>query len=83
MHMFFGLNFKLLWSQPIINLQRGMGFFFLFCFVYLLRGQTESEKAPCPPELVRGFPSLSFTSGQALKKVEVDLCTPSFTWVHS
>ena len=31
--MFFGLNFKLLWSQPIINLQRGMGFFFfvLFC----------------------------------------------------
>ena len=33
MHMFFGLNFKLLWSQPIINLQRGMGFFFfvLFC----------------------------------------------------
>ena len=38
MHMFFGLNFKLLWSQPIINLQRGMGFcFVLFCFCWEAR----------------------------------------------
>ena len=83
-HMFFGLNFKLLWSQLVINLQRGMAFLFLvFCFWFLLRGQTESKKASCPPELVRGFPSLSFTSGRALKKIQVDLCPPSFTWVHS
>ena len=72
-HVFFGLNIKLLWSQPIINLQRGM----VFCLFVLLRGQAESEKAPCPAELVRGFPSLSFTSGQALTKVQVDLCTLS------
>ena len=78
-HMFFGLNFKLLWSQLIINLQREMAF--LFCWEArqsqrrLLVPQSWWEDFPACPSLLH--------SGRALKKVQVDLCPPSFTWVHS
>ena len=77
MHMFFGLNFKLLWSQPIINLQRGMGFcFVLFCFVFAERPDRVREGSLSPwagerisQPVLHFRPSLEESSGWPLYSV--------------
>ena len=68
-HMFFGLNFKLLWSQLIINLQREMAFlFFVFCFAERPDRVKEGFLSPRAGERISQPVLHSFTQAEPWRK---------------